>query len=73
MSRKELVMQNGPSSPAAASQGVATAVAQQREPVPACSESEERVADLRRRYLEGSYTVDAAQLSARIVDKHLER
>jgi anti-sigma28 factor (negative regulator of flagellin synthesis) len=34
---------------------------------------EDRIAELRRRYLEGSYEVDAAELSAKIIDKHLER
>ncbi len=65
-------MENGPISPPHGSNGTAAAVARQREPVPADSSSDQRVAELRRRYLEGTYKIDAAELSASIVDKHLE-
>lgn len=66
-------MGNGPTSTTSGSNGAAAAVARQREPVQPSAEPEDRVAELRRRYREGNYKVDAAQLSARIVDKHLDR
>ena len=34
--------------------------------------ADQRVAELRQKYLEGTYKVDAAALSAKIVDDHLE-
>jgi anti-sigma28 factor (negative regulator of flagellin synthesis) len=63
---------DGPLSSPSGSNGAATAVARQSEPVPE-DRSEERIAELRRRYLEGTYKVDATQLSAKIIDKHLEK
>jgi anti-sigma28 factor (negative regulator of flagellin synthesis) len=33
---------------------------------------EKRIAELRRQYVEGTYRVDAAQVSASIIDDHLE-
>jgi anti-sigma28 factor (negative regulator of flagellin synthesis) len=70
--KRRVAMENGPTSATSGSNGAAAAMARQREPVQADSEPEDRVAELRRRYLEGTYKVDAAQLSARIVDKHLD-
>ena len=64
-------MTDGPPSSSSGSNGAATAVARQSEPLQNESHSEERIAELRRRYLEGTYEVDAAQLSAKIIDKHL--
>lgn len=66
-------MDNGPTSTTSGSNGAAAAVARQREALQPDAEPEDRVAELRRRYLEGNYKVDAAQLSATIVDKHLDR
>lgn len=59
----------GSSGPGAA----AAAVTRRTASTPEGSTSEERIAELRRRYLDGSYKIDAAELSAKIVDKHLER
>jgi anti-sigma28 factor (negative regulator of flagellin synthesis) len=53
--------------------GAAAAVTRKAQPTPEGGTPEERIAELRRRYLEGSYKIDAAELSAKIVDKHLER
>lgn len=65
-------MTDGPQSLSSGSNGAAAAVARQSEPVPKETAAEDRVAELRRRYLAGTYEVDAAQLSAKIIDKHLE-
>lgn len=65
-------MTNGTPAPASGSNGTAAAVARQPEPAHGETFSEDRVAELRRRYLEGTYNVDATQLSAKIIDKHLE-
>ncbi len=52
----------------------ATAPARQAEQTTAVSEArEQRITDLRRRYQDGSYQVDAAGVSASIVEKHLRR
>ncbi len=66
-------MRDGSKSLPAGSNGAAAAVARQPEPLQADDLPEDRVAELRRRYLEGSYKVDATQLSAKIIDKHLEK
>jgi anti-sigma28 factor (negative regulator of flagellin synthesis) len=36
-------------------------------------EPEARIAELRQQYLEGAYQVDAGELSARIIDEHLQK
>lgn len=64
-------MSDGLKSLPSGSNGTAAAVARQSEPVQDETSSEDRVTELRRRYLEGSYKVDAAQLSGKIIDKHL--
>ena len=64
-------MRDGTKSLPSGSNGAATAVARQSEPVQEENSSEDRVWDLRRRYLEGHYKVDAAQVSAKIIDRHL--
>jgi anti-sigma28 factor (negative regulator of flagellin synthesis) len=54
------------------SNGAAAAVAKQNT----CAEGdsrEARIAELRRRYLEGNYRVTAEQLSSKLIEKHLER
>lgn len=66
-------MTDRPTSLSSGSNGTAAAVARQSEPPKTDRRSEERIAELRRRYLEGTYEVDAAQLSAKIIDKHLEK
>lgn len=65
-------MTNGTPAPASGSNGTAAAVARQPEPAQGETSSEDRITELRRRYLDGSYRVDAAQLSAKIIDKHVE-
>lgn len=35
--------------------------------------SESKIAELRQQYLDGTYGVDAKELSARIVDEHLQK
>ena len=64
-------MRDGPKSLPSGSNGAAAAVARQSEPVFEETATEDRVAELRRHYLAGTYEVDAAQLSAKIIDKHL--
>ncbi len=64
-------MRDGSKSLSTGSNGAAAAVARQLEPLQASNPSEDRIAELRRRYLEGSYEVDAAKLSSKIIDKHL--
>ncbi len=56
---------------------IARALAYDHTPLPDGTDSDsdelpQRVAELRRQYLEGNYVVDAAALSASIIDKHLE-
>ncbi|MBV9158074.1 MAG: flagellar biosynthesis anti-sigma factor FlgM [Acidobacteriaceae bacterium] len=54
---------------AASPNGAATARAvEPEEPDP----REARVAELRKQYLEGTYQVEASELIAAIIDKHLE-
>lgn len=72
MSNKEVAMTDGPPAPASGSNGTAAAVARQPEAAQGETSSEDRVAELRRQYLEGAYSVDATQLSAKIIHKHLE-
>jgi anti-sigma28 factor (negative regulator of flagellin synthesis) len=69
-------MANDQTSPSGVT-GTAAAAVRKQEVLPTdktqeVNSSEERIAELRRRYLEGSYTVDADELSAKIVDAHLE-
>lgn len=64
-------MRDGSKSLPAGSNGAAAAVARESEPLQTDNLPEDRVAELRRRYLEGGYKVDAAKLSAKIIDKHL--
>jgi anti-sigma28 factor (negative regulator of flagellin synthesis) len=54
------------------SSGAAAAVTRSAACTPEGDTPNERIAELRRRYLEGSYKIDAAEVSAKIVDKHLE-
>jgi len=54
------------------SSGAATAATRSAASTPEGDTPNERIAELRRRYLEGSYKIDAAEVSAKIVDKHLE-
>lgn len=61
-------------------QGTATAVQKQlQQPVsPAegeeiSEEREQRVAELRKQYLDGTYQVDAGSVSASLVEKHLNK
>lgn len=56
--------------------GAAAAAAPARESDPMPDETpltDERIAELRRRVLSGTYEVDAAKLSAKIVEGHLKR
>ncbi len=64
-------MENGPTSTLSGSNGAGAAVARQREPLQTSDTPDERIAELRRHYLEGTYKVDAAKLSASLIDKHL--
>jgi anti-sigma28 factor (negative regulator of flagellin synthesis) len=63
-----------------ASQAAAPARARQREPISpaivaareqAVTNTEARIAELRKQHLAGTYKVDAAELAAKIVDDHL--
>jgi len=53
--------------------GAAAAATRKGQSTPEEDSPDERIAELRRRYLEGSYKIEAAEVSAKIVDKHLER
>jgi anti-sigma28 factor (negative regulator of flagellin synthesis) len=66
-------MRDGSKSLSTGSNGAAAAVARQSEPDHPGNSLEDRITELRRRYLDGSYRVDAAKLSAKILDKHLAR
>ncbi|HEY7306718.1 MAG TPA: flagellar biosynthesis anti-sigma factor FlgM [Bryobacteraceae bacterium] len=67
-------MGNDAKSTAGGSSAAAAPVLAKATPVPeGNTPDDDRIAELRRRYLEGSYKVDAEQLSAKIIDKHLER
>lgn len=66
-------MKDASKSSPSGSSGAATAVARQAEPLPGANAAEDRVEELRRRYRAGTYKVDAAELSAKILDKYLEK
>ena len=51
--------------------GAAAAPKRTREQCETTPEREARVAELREQYLNGTYQVDAARLSAAIIDEHL--
>jgi anti-sigma28 factor (negative regulator of flagellin synthesis) len=59
-----------PSARTGPAHGAATAAAKAEE---APCDRDNLVSDLRRRYVEGRYHVDAEALSSKIVDRHLTR
>lgn len=64
-------MKDGSKSLPSGSSGAAAAPARQTEPAQGADFLEDRVEELRRRYRAGTYKVDAARLSAKIIGKHV--
>lgn len=66
-------MKDGSKSLPSGPSGAAAAPARQTEPVQGVESSEDRVEELRRRYRAGTYKVDAADLSAKIIGQHVQK
>jgi anti-sigma28 factor (negative regulator of flagellin synthesis) len=63
---QEFIEVNGPLGTTAATQTASASESNTRS-----REREKRIADLRQQYLEETYEIDAAQVTASIIDKHL--